>query len=446
MSDAPTPAQAGSTPERAEYRSRRGRRLLIAIIILLLLGLGAITVLLLSLIAPRGGVASSEETNGIQWVRSIYGWGETPAEQLMAPQEVFIDRRGTIWVADANYGDRAIAFNPEGKLVGFTGTEMKEPMITVGPLAVGIEDRLFVGESSMDRMRVFDDNGDELGGFGVPNPIDIDTQGDTMAIGSQAGFVIVNPETGEPVRVVGSRGKGQDQFDTVNGVAIAEDGTIYVTDAYNNRLSAYNTEGERLWMVETGAPANQINVTGGGAMAASSDTTAPARLQLPGDVTIDGRGRLVVVDALDFSIAVFSAENGEFLAKYGEYGAKDGQFIYPSSIAYDAQRDWFAVADAGNGRVQIVRIPDSSSSVDPLAAIRRTLSGPLRACLVPLLLLLILIVAFVLNSRRRKKREAERLAAAAAAAELSPVGADEVAGDESDSAPETPVENGDVGT
>ena len=56
---------------------------------------------------------------------------------------------------------------------------------------------------------------------------------------------------------------------------------------------------------------------------------------------------------------IFSAEDGEFIAKYGAYGRDDGQFIFPSSIDYDPDRDWFAVADNGNSRVQIIRIPGS---------------------------------------------------------------------------------------
>jgi hypothetical protein len=102
---------------------------------------------------------------------------------------------------------------------------------------------------------------------------------------------------------------------------------------------------------------------------------------------------------------VFDPKDGKFIAKYGEYGPQDGQLIYPSSIDYDSQRDWFAVADSGNSRVQIVRIPDSSSQGGPAAGIRRALSGPLRACLVPLLLLLVLLILFVWRSRRRKKEQ-----------------------------------------
>jgi hypothetical protein len=398
----------GSEPQRERVVSRRGRRLMIAIIIILLLGLAGISLLLVSLVAPRSGVASGEDTGGIEWIKSIYGWGSTPNTQLAVPQELSIDTGGNIWVTDTQYADRVIAFTPEGKLFDQVGEDSEDRILSVGPVKMAVDGRLFLGESALDRVRGFDPSGNDLGYFAFPNPIDIDVRGDIMAIGSTSGWAVVNPDTGEPVKVVGTRGKGDSEFDTVNGIAIGEDETVYVVDSFNNRLSAYEVDGTRKWMVVTGAPGNEINVTGGGAMAASSDTTAPAKLQLPADVTIDGRGRLVVVDSLDFSISVFDPADGSFIAKYGAYGPQDGQFIYPSSIDYDSQRDWFAIADSGNSRIQIIRIPDSGRQTDAAATVRRALSGPLRACLVPLLLLLILFILFVIRSRKRKKEELMR--------------------------------------
>ena len=43
-----------------------------------------------------------------------------------------------------------------------------------------------------------------------------------------------------------------------------------MVDSYNNRLSGYDKDGKRKWIVETGAPGNQVNVTGADAVAAST--------------------------------------------------------------------------------------------------------------------------------------------------------------------------------
>lgn len=388
--------------------TRRIRILVVAIIIILLLALLGVGFMLVNLISPRSGVAPADATGGIEWVRSIYGWGTTPETQFVQPHKLDIAEDGTIWVTDALYPNQVFAFSPEGQYVSSVGGEAEVPLRGLGPVAVGMDDRIFVGEPMLDWVRVFTKEGQDLGAFSVPNPIDIEYSDGTMVIGSTSGFAIIDPETGTPRTVIGTRGQGDNEFDTVNGVAIDADGAIYVSDAYNNRLSKYDAEGGRVWMVATGAPGNQVEVTGGTAMAESRVTTAPAQMQLPGGVTIDGSGRVVVADAFDFSISVFDPDDGTFLAKYGEYGRMDGQFVWPVSIEYDPQRDWFAVADKGNSRVQIIRLPGSAPGAGVESQIRRSLAGPLRACVPPILL--ILLVLLVLSVRALRRRAESRKA------------------------------------
>jgi len=404
MTDSGQDTYGDSTSASRDGRAtRRIRMLVVAIIIILLLALAGVGIMLANLISPRSGVATADATGGIEWVRSIYGWGTTPEEQFVQPHKLDIAEDGTIWVTDAMYPSRAFAFSPEGTYVSSVGDEAEVPLRGLGPIAVGMDDRLFIGEPMLDWVRVFTKEGQDLGAFSVPNPIDIEYARGTMVIGSTSGFAIIDPETGAPRVVIGTRGQGDSEFDTVNGIAIDDDGAIYVSDAYNNRLSKYDAEGERVWMVSTGAPGNQVELTGGTAMAESRVTTAPAQMQLPGGVTIDGSGRIVVVDAFDFSISVFNQDDGTFLAKYGEHGRLDGQFVWPVSIEYDPQRDWFAVADKGNSRVQIIRLPGSAPGVDVESQIRRSLAGPLRACVPPVLLILLVLIVLAVRSFKKRK-------------------------------------------
>lgn len=401
-------------PREGRVVSQRGRRLLVAIVIILVLALIGITLLLARLVLPSGGVASGDESGGVTWVRSIYGWGDEPTQQFTVPRNANVGPGGTIWVADSTQAI-VFGFNPDGLLDQVIGEGASTPLTGPSSIAIGPDDRVFVGESQMDRVRVFGSDGADLGTFAVPSPSDIDYRDGVMSIGSISGLAVVDPETGNPITVVGTRGTGPDQFDTVGGTAIALDGTVYAVDTFNNRLVALTQEGERLWSVQTGNPGNRVEVGEGGSGGVMSDeTTGSADLQLPADVTVDNNGRVVVIDSFDFSVAVFSPENGELIAKYGAFGSRDGQFRYPSSISYDPQRDWFVVADTGNARVQIVRIP-GSAPFDLGAAARRSLSGPLRACCAPLLLLLVLLIVWLVQRRRRRKQQL--VAAAGPAAE-----------------------------
>lgn len=395
-----------TSPQRATgprgARARRSRTLLIVIIVILLLSLCAIGAVLARLVMPSAAdVADREDAGGVEWVRSIYGFGESAAEMLVRPHKVDVVEDGSILVADQQHRF-VMRFSPDGRLLEAIGEDAMPPMYAVGSLADANGQFVF-GQTAQDLVRVFDGAGEELTNFPFPSPNDIeyDPSSGRVAISSNVGFVIFGPD-GQPTHEVGgTRGDGPDDFDVIPGIAYGPDGTLYVLDAYNNRLSAYDPEANRLWQVQTGKPAKGLDITQP-AMAASDDTTGTARLQVPADVVVDGSGRLVVVDSMDFSISVFDAEDGSFIVKHGSYGSKDGQFMYPTSIDYDAERDWFVVADGGNRRVQIVRIPGSSTGGGAVVgAARRALAGPLRACLFPLALLAIMVLAWALLSKRR---------------------------------------------
>jgi len=123
--------------------------------------------------------------------------------------------------------------------------------------------------------------------------------------------------------------------------------------------------------------------------------------QLPVGMTIDGNGRLVVLDAFDFQMVVLDpSREGRLVARYGDFGVEDGKFVYPTGIDYDPERDWFVVADTSNDRAQVIRIPDSGG--DLLGAARRAWATPLRLCALPLILLLVALGVMIARAKRRK--------------------------------------------
>ena len=181
-------------------------------------------------------------------------------------------------------------------------------------------------------------------------------------------------------------------------------GDILISDQYNNRVSAYDRNGNRKWIIPTGNPANSKAVK---SSTVATESQLPANMQIPAGMTIDGADRLVIADPFGFDLVILSAKDGRFVASYGAPGTVDGQFVYPSSVSYDPTHDWFAVADTQNGRVQIIRLPDSGGS--GLAGANRILTGPLRACIIPLLLIILAIVAGIIY-RVMKRRKSRRLA------------------------------------
>jgi sugar lactone lactonase YvrE len=391
-------------------KSRRGRRILglVLIVLLLLLGLGVY--LLFRLMVPAGGkLLEQTDKTGLTWVRSIYGMSNAPKDQLERTQAAVAAPDGTIWVVDGAH--RAlIHFSADGRYLGNSKGPARAPLSAPGRFTIGTDGRFYVTDSTDNAVRVLDPAGNDVGSFGVPKPVSVAVSEDRIVVGSVAGFAITD-KAGKPIKVIGTRGKGDNQFDYVHGVGIGPNGNIYIADSFNNRLSAYDPTGKRLWIVRTGPPGNSAGLDGGRLTPKATKDVAlkgTNALQLPVGMTIDGAGRIVLVDYFDSSIAVFDPKNGALIAKYGEIGGEDGQFFYPTSISYDPQTDQFAIADSMNARAQIVRIPGSGSGNGALAMVRRALAGPLRACLFPLAVILLAFLGWLVSRalRRRRARDA----------------------------------------
>jgi sugar lactone lactonase YvrE len=348
------------------------------------------------------------DTRGIEWVRSIYGTSNRPQDLFGQTQAGVPDSSGTIWVTDVNNRSSIMRFSPDGRYLGsLESATPSMPIASPSRIAIGSDGRVYICETTLDRVHVLQPNGEDGGSFSVPQPISIAVSDDRIAVGSVSGFAVLDKD-GKILGVNGSRGKGPDQFDYVHGIAFGPDGSIYVSDSYNNRLSAYEPNGKRRWIIRTGAPSNSAEISNN--MLASKAPTDTAlkegqALQLPLGLTVDGAGRVVVIDMYDCSLAVFEPKTGKFIGKYGDAGGEDGQFFYPVSVGYDPGRDWFTVADSLNRRIQVVRIPGSAAGpVGATATFNRALSSPWRACMFPLALLLLAIVAFGIARFMRRRR------------------------------------------
>lgn len=406
----------------AVVKSRRGRRALGFVLAMLVVLLGLSAFLLVRLISPPKGpmtnqIGEPDPNGGVTWVSSVYGMSNSPADQLSRVQSVVPAADGSLWVTDSIHRS-LMHFATDGRFIAQITGPADSQLEAPSRMAIGPDGLLYVCETRAGAIRVLRSDNTDAGSFGVPQPVSVAVSADRIVVGSVAGFAIIdksNPE--KPLHVIGTRGKGDNQFDYVHGVAIGANGTIYVVDSYNNRLSAYTPEGKRLWIVRTGNPSNSAKLVGDSlstTRTADLKVSGDKTLQLPLGLTIDGAGRLVVTDMFDCSLGVFDAKNGAFIGKYGSAGAEDGQFFYPVSVGYDPGRDWFTVADSLSDRVQVVRIAGSASGSGAPSALNRALAGPMRALLLPAALLLVAgIAALVVALVRRRRAKKARLVQAA---------------------------------
>lgn len=387
-------------------------RLALTIAIVLLLGLVFGMLFILARMLTPEAAPKQAPANALIWVRSLYGYGPTAEQQLLSPSSVAIGPDGRIYATDPIRA-RVLEFKPDGSF--FRILQTSSPTQTPGPgqfvrpesIATDRAGNLYIADSQAKKIIVFD----SADRFVREWPVDQQARGVSVSAGKayvlDVGHVIVFDTTGKRLSSFASRGPAAGQIDAYQGI-VARSGVIYIADSYNRRIEAFDERGRLKWVLPTGiasrkGPAADVQ---SGASDGSGDAHAASHLwQLPQDLTFDGAGRLVVVDAFAFELAVVDPATGRVEATYGSYGRADGQFYYPTSIAYDAERDWFAVADTQNNRVQIVRIPGSGNAF--AADLWRATSSPYRYLAVPVVLLMAtLLMAVVLSRRLMARRRA----------------------------------------
>lgn len=376
-------------------RRNRWRTVLALVLVLLVLLLITLVAFIARLSTPVGAPKSSDVTSGMQWVRSIYGWGKAESQQLYGPTDVAFGPDGTVWVNDPQRF-QLVGFNPDGsyKTIIHKGPGYMMPQA----FDVSDENEIYIADFKSLKIRVFSPDNKELRSWDASMPMEVAVDGDRVVVGQRDG-VAVYDKKGALILKWGTRGNAKDQYDVVRGTAIGPDGSYYVSDTQNHRLKAFSKSGKLKWVYPTEPQFKEWET------AAAKGAKSKKPFQIPAGMAFDAAGRLVLVDPFEFKIMIIDPATGKVVGSYGEYGETDGKFGYPTSIDYDAGRDWYAVADTANNRVQLFRIDGSGGG--PLSALARASVGPVWVCGIPLFLLLLAVALMVMRRRQSRNEDTD---------------------------------------
>lgn len=207
-------------------------------------------------------------------------------------------------------GQRTI---PAVQQIGSVGVAGNAPGQFSFPRAVAVdaEGRVYVADSGNHRVQVFNPDGSFLRQWGSLCKLD----------------------TGE-----GCVGGGDGQFNEPWGIAVGQDGSVYVSDTWNHRLQKFTNDGQF--------------VTKWGAFGSTGGELGQEKLFYgPRALAIGRDGNLYVMDTGNKRVQVFTPE-GSFITQWGGGGVIDGRFDEPVGLGQDGGGNWY-VADTWNRRIQM---------------------------------------------------------------------------------------------
>jgi uncharacterized protein (TIGR03663 family) len=167
-----------------------------------------------------------------------------------------------------------------------------------------------------------------------------------------------NHLTLEARTVLGRQGPGRGEFQSPRGVAVGDEGSIYVADAGNHRIQLFSAKGEFL------------DSWGGRSLAEGESGEGPSGFNEPWDIAIGPGGEVYVADTWNHRIQKLD-ERGEPMTAwglFGEFGPEDGAVgrgaLYgPRGVVVgpvpelaskiEDEAPLVYVADTGNKRVQV---------------------------------------------------------------------------------------------
>lgn len=279
-----------------------------------------------------------------QGARKARFLGDDVPGGLGKPMGLGLGPAGSVYVADAGQR-RVVVFDSAGHYVRAFGGASH----LLNPVDVAVAgDRAWVVDSYLHQVLVFDASGEVIGRLGkTEGSLDgRDVRRGARAAerpghegGAPAGF---SPD--DLSDVWQNRGREPGEFRYPVAVALAPDGTVYVSDQLNFRVQAFDRDGRFL---------RQVGRLG----------DQPGTFTRPKGVAVDSEGHLYVVDGSFSNVQVFDAQ-GRVLLAFGRLGHGEGEHWLPIGIAIDGH-DRILVADRYNNRVQIYQYLAAGDSLAP---------------------------------------------------------------------------------
>jgi sugar lactone lactonase YvrE len=294
-------------------------------------------------------VEKENNTKKAKWMDRLAGTQPTSEStkvlfQLAEPYGMAVDSKGNLYVADQKVGAIFI-FNTETRDVELIKNKVHGHFVRIIGLAIDDNDRLFVSDPGLRHVLVFDaaHKAEEVitDGMVEPGNLALDRENRLLYVSDVEldQVLVYDADTFKLKRKMGTTGHKHElttpgDFAKPTGLAVDQEGNLYVADTLNNRIEIFDADGKFI---------STFGKAGDG----------PGYFSRPKGVAIDSDGHIWVADGMQDRVQVFNRE-ARLLISMGGHGLLPGQFQGLVNITSDKMNRIFT-SEIYPGRVQQFR-------------------------------------------------------------------------------------------
>jgi sugar lactone lactonase YvrE len=264
--------------------------------------------------------------------------------QLGEPYGMAVDSKGNLYVADQKVGAIFI-FNTETREVELIKNKEHAHFVRIIGLAMDDNDRLFVSDPGLRHIMVFNaaHKAEDVitEGLVEPGNLALDRENRLLYVSdiNLDQVLVYDADTFKLKRKIGTGGKNHalttpGDFARPSGLAVDDDGNLYVCDTLNDRIEVFDADGTFI---------RAFGKAGDG----------PGYFARPKGIAIDTDGHIWVADGMQDRVQVFNQQD-QLLITFGGHGLLPGQFQGIVNITSDKLNRIFT-SEIYPGRVQQFR-------------------------------------------------------------------------------------------